>query len=107
MPTFLWIIDALQALMWFLVAPWIAVRIGYAAWKGKPKGLDREKYGFASFAAMTGSAILFVCMKRMNADVRSWWYLVQLECSFLGALLFGIATGCGFGIFTYRSKAPK
>jgi hypothetical protein len=38
----------------------------------------------------------------MDADVRTWRHLLQLASSGLGALLLGIAGGCGVGIFTYR-----
>jgi len=58
---------------------------------------------WTAFPAATGvSLFLMVFARRMNADLRTWQYLLQLACFSLGALLFGVAGGCMIGIFTYR-----
>jgi len=58
---------------------------------------------WTAFAAATGvSFFLMVFAQRMQADVRTWQYLVQVACFGLGAPLFGVAGGCIIGIFTYR-----
>ena len=100
--TGLWVEASLLIFTFFVVVPSIATAIGYAAWKGKPKNLDREMY-WTAFATATGvSLFLMVFAQRMHADVRTWQYLAQVVCFGLGALLFGVAGGCGIGIFTYR-----
>jgi hypothetical protein len=100
------IVDALLLLALFVGVPAIAGGIGYAASKGKPKTFDRDTYvvGFvACFLAASG--VLFYAI-HMQADVRTWQYLLQLACFGLGLLLFGIAGGCGIGIFTRRFRPP-
>ena len=98
----LWVEAAFFIFTFFVIVPSIAAAIGYAAWKGKPKNFDCEMY-WTAFAAATGvSLFLIVFAQRMNADVRTWQYLLQLACFSLGTLLFGVAGGCMIGIFTYR-----
>jgi uncharacterized membrane protein len=62
-------------------------------------------------AFMVAGAVSFFLMffaVRMQADVRTTQYLLQLVCFFFGAALFGVAGGCMVGIFTYRRKLmPK
>lgn len=98
----LWVEAGLLIFAFFVVVPSIAAAIGYAAWKGKPKNLDREMYWTAFAVATSVSLFLMVVSHRMQADVRTWQYLVQVACFGLGALLFGVAGGCMIGIFTYR-----
>ena len=86
----------------FVVAPSLAAAIVYAAWKGKPKNFDRKMYWTAFAAAIGVSAFLFVFAQRMQADVRTWQYPVQVACFVLAALLSGVAGGCMIGIFAYR-----
>lgn len=47
-PAYLPIVDVLELIALFLVAPLISAAIGIAAWRGKPNGLSRETYGIAS-----------------------------------------------------------
>jgi hypothetical protein len=102
--TTLWLIDGLLLFVLFVVAPSIAAVIGYAAWKGKPKNFEREMY-WTAFVALGGvSGFLLVFAQRMHADVRTWQYLLQLACFGLGALLLGVAMGCGVAILTCRRR---
>jgi uncharacterized membrane protein len=104
----LWIVDGLLLFTLFVVVQSIAAAIGYAAWKCKPRNFNREMYGMAFVATGTASGFLMVYAQRMQADVRTWQYLLQLACFGLGALLFGVAGGCMVGIFTYRrSSLPQ
>jgi hypothetical protein len=103
-----WIVDGLLLFTLFVVAPLIAIAIGYAAWKGRPKNFNREMYWTSFIAIGAAGGFLMVYAQRMHADVRTWQYLLQLVCFGLGALLFGVAGGCGVGIFTYRrSSLPR
>jgi hypothetical protein len=95
----LWIEGGLLLFTFFVVVPSIAATIGYAAWKGKPKSFNRETYGMAFVTAGAVSVFLMVYGQKMQADVRTWQYLLQL-------VLFGIAGGCGVGVFTYRRSSP-
>jgi len=91
----------------FVVVPAIVAAVGYSASKGKLKNFKREMYWTAFAAAIGGALFLMVFAQRMNADVRTWQYPVQLTCFGLGAILFGVAGGCLIGIFTYRRGAKN
>ena len=59
----------------------------------------------AFVATAAASGFLMVYARRMQADIRTWQYLLQIACFGLGALLFGVAGGCGVGVFTYRRSS--
>jgi len=103
--TAVWIIDGLLLIIFFVGVPSIAVAIAYAAWKGKPKSFDRESHVLGFVACILASGFLLVYAQRMHADVRTWQYLMQIACGGLGLLLFGIAMGCGIGIFKCRRRS--
>ena len=100
--TGVWVEAGFLIFTFFVAVPSIAAVIGYAAWKGKPKNFNREMYWTAFAAAIVASLFLMEFAQRMQADVRTWRYLVQIACFDAGALLFGVAGGCLVGIFTYR-----
>jgi len=103
-PDYLWVTGALQLLTFFVVAPMLAIAIGYAAWQGRPQNFDRERYGMTSVASGIASAFLFAYAKHINADVRTAQYFMQLACVLLSGLLFGVFMGCGVGLFASRRR---
>jgi hypothetical protein len=94
----LWLEAGLFLLTFFVVVPSIAATIGYAAWKGKPKNFSREMYWTVFAAAGAVSVFLMVYAQRMDADVRTWRYPVQIACFGLGALVSGslVVVALGF-----------
>jgi hypothetical protein len=93
----------------FLVAmPSVTAAIAYAAWHGKPKNFDRSMFFTAFASAGAASLLMIVYAQRMQADVRTWQYAIQVALFVLGLLLFAVAGGCGLGIFlTKRGSIPK
>jgi hypothetical protein len=98
------IIDAAALLIFFVVNPLLFFAIGYFAWKGKPNTFDRRKYGVVAFATLPLGLVLVICMKLINADVRTWQYVPQVVCMLLGLLLVGIGCGCATGFLTYQAN---
>jgi hypothetical protein len=98
-------------LTFFVAAPSIAAVIGYSAWKGKPRRFDRETYWMAFVVTGAVASLVIVLAMRIRAIGGTWQHLVRVGCLGLGALLFGVALGCGVGIFTRRrittQDAPK
>ena len=70
-PRYLPIIDGLLLIGLFVVAPLISAAIGYVAWKGKPNGFDRERYGLSAIAAGAPGIALMVYTQRTRVDVRT------------------------------------
>jgi uncharacterized membrane protein len=101
-PRYLPIVDGLLLFALFVGAPSISAAIGYVAWKGKPNGFDRERYGLSAITAGAPGIALMVYTQRMRVDVRTPQYFLQLACFALGVVLLGVAGGCFVGIFTYR-----
>jgi uncharacterized membrane protein len=107
MPLPIWVEAALVFLVFVVIVPAIAAVIGYAAWRGRPKNWDRSMYWTAFAVSIMASGFLMVYAQRMQADVRTLQYIVQIALFGLGALLFGVAGGCVVGIFTYgRGRGP-
>jgi uncharacterized membrane protein YczE len=103
-PQYLPIVDGLLLFGLFVGVPSISAAIGYAAWKGKPNGFDRERYGLSAITAGVPGVALMVYAQRMRADVRTPQYFLQLACFALGVVLLGIACGCLVGVFTCRHR---
>jgi hypothetical protein len=103
------LVDGLLLLSIFMGVPAIAGGIGYAALKGRPKSFAPKNYLLGFIACGLISGVLIVYTQRMQADVRTWLYLWQIVCGSIGLLFFGIAIGCGIGIFacTFRSLVRK
>lgn len=97
-----WVGTAALLVGFFVAVPVVVVVIGHAAWFGKPKNWDRSMYLTAFAVSIAVSAFLLVYSQRMQADVRTWRYPVQITVLSLGVLLFGVAGGCLVGTFTYR-----
>ena len=100
-PEYLWLVDAIQFLTVFVVGPVLGVVIAYAAWAGKPRKLNPERYGDIRvlFVASTVTAVLlFVFAKWLNADVRTPQFFLQVACFVFGGLLFGVGMGCCFAV---------
>ena len=100
-PDYLWLTGVLELLTLFVVGPALGFVIAYAAWCGKPKQLNPQRYGddgvlFVAFGVI--ASLLLVFAKWLNADVRTAQYLLQLACVLVGGLLFGVAMGCGFSV---------
>ena len=101
--------DGLVWLTMFVGAPLLSAAIGYAAWKGRPRNFNRENYGMSLVVSGAAGVFLIVVAQRMQADVRTPQFLVELACFGLGVVLLGIAGGCALGvlILTYRRNQKK
>jgi len=83
----------------FVLAPFIAAMIGYAAWKGKPKSFDREMYWTVFATAMAAAFILMFYVQRHADALPGPAVFAGL---ILGGLLFGVSMGFGVGVFARR-----
>jgi uncharacterized membrane protein len=102
-----WVESAFLFVAFFVIVPAVAIVIGHTAWMGKPKNWDRSTYWTAFIVFIVASGFLMLYAQWMQADVRTWRYAVQMALFGLGVLLFGVAGGCGVGIFTYgRGVGP-
>jgi hypothetical protein len=97
-PEYLWLAGVIQLLTFFVVGPVLAIAIGYAAWRGKPKDFNPKRYGIVCVTSGATAVLLIVFAKWMNADVRTAQYFLQLSCVLLSGLLFGVFMGCGFSV---------
>jgi len=104
MPRHVFVVEGLILLTLFVLAPATSAVIGYAAWKGKPNGLDRSTYALGFVVIGIVSCVLMVYAQRLQADVRTPQYACQAACFEIGALLFGVAGGCMVGIFACRRR---
>jgi hypothetical protein len=100
--------EAIYLFMFFLIVPLVIAGIAYAAWRGKPRSWGRSMFFTAFASAGAVSAFLMTYAIKMQADVRTWQYAIQVALFVLGLLLFDIAGGCGVAIFfTKRGSLPK
>ena len=63
--------------------------------------------GLCFFVAGAVATFVMVSAHRMNADVRTWRYPIEVAGFVLGALLLGVSGGCMIGVFTYRLGVRK
>jgi hypothetical protein len=84
----------MQLLTFFVVAPILAIAIGYAAWKGNPPRFDL----LAAAASGAACVFLFSYAQGMQADVRTAQYFVQLVLVLLSGVIFGVFMGCGASV---------
>ncbi|HUK26600.1 MAG TPA: hypothetical protein VLV49_18625 [Terriglobales bacterium] len=100
-PKYLWLADVMQLLTFFVVAPATAVAIAYAAWRGKPKNFTFQRYAVICVASGVTALALLVLAKRMDADIRTLQYFLQLACVLLGFLLLGVGIGSFFPVLLH------
>ena len=70
--------------------------------EGKTEELQPRNVLDRLAATTVVSLFLMVFAQWMHADVRTWHYIAQVACFAAGALLLGVAGGCGVGVFTFR-----
>jgi hypothetical protein len=97
-PDYLWLTEAVELLIFFVVRPVLAIAIAFAAWRGKPQNVNTERYGMVCVASGVIASLLFGFAKWMNADVRTAQYFLQFAYVLLSGLLFGVFMGCGFSV---------
>lgn len=106
-PDHLWLTGAMQLLAFFVIGPVLALAIAYRAWRGRPQNRSGWQYEKLCVASGVAAVLLFVCAKRIDADVRETRYFYQLACMVLSGLLFGACMGCGFSAFLHLWRWHK
>jgi drug/metabolite transporter (DMT)-like permease len=79
----------------------IAVVIAILASKGVPKTFDREMYR-TCFAASGIGAVMVILVAQRVARAEVTWRIIPTLLFDLGLFLFGIAMGCGVGVFVFK-----
>jgi hypothetical protein len=97
------IMDVFLVLTLFVGAPAAA----YATWKASPGKFNREKYLVLCAVTVVVSGALIVYAQQMNADVRTWRYLLQLICGISGFLLGGVSGGFLIAAFLPRRNTSN
>ena len=93
-PRHVWVTDGTELLNTFLVVGTVlAIAIAYAAWRGKPKNFNPERYGIACVGSGVAAFLLFGLANWMNADVIAAVNFLLLAFVLLGGLLFGVLVG--------------
>lgn len=92
----------IELLALLVIPPLVGAVIGYAAWKGKPTDFGRDMYWMCSVIACLATVSIGVYLQRMDADMRTSRYPLQLVLFGLDVLCAGIAFGCLIGAFAYR-----
>ena len=100
-PNYLWLTEAIELLSFLVLMPAIAIAIAYAAWRGKPQNASPKQYGTVCVASGVTASLLLVLASRMNADIRTMQYFLQLACLLSALLLFGVSMGCGFPVLLH------
>ena len=97
-PKYLWVTEGIELLTLFVIMPGLSLVTAYAAWRGKPKIFNPERYGTVCIASGVTASLLFVFVKWMNAAVRTPQYFLQFACFLISGLLFGVFMGSGFSV---------
>lgn len=101
-PRWLLFVDGFLLLTLFAVAPLITAVIGYATYRGWPKGFGRQRFVLWSASTLLAAVALLATAKLLDADVRTPLYLLQAACFEVGAVLFGVGGGFTIGMFIYQ-----
>jgi hypothetical protein len=97
-PHYLWLTEGLELLSFFVFGPVLAIVIAYRSWRRKEDTPTPKRHGTRSAAFAVVFILLFVLAKRIDADVRSPQYFLQLTCVLLSFLSFGLAQGYFFSL---------
>jgi hypothetical protein len=93
-PHYLWLTEGLELLTFLVFGPVLAIVIAYRSWRKKEQ--TPKLHGRRCVAFMALFVLLFIFAKRVDADVRTPLYFLQLTCVLLSFLSFGLAQGYFF-----------
>jgi hypothetical protein len=94
-PHFHLLTEGLELIAFFFIAPALATVFAYSAWRERANPKKYERLSLASGAA---ALILFAVARWIHADFRTPQYFLQLTCTLLSFLLWGVCTGSFFSV---------
>jgi hypothetical protein len=97
-PHYLWLTEGLELLTFFVLGPALGLLIAYKVWREKKRPANPKRYGMWCIVSGVAALILFALAKRIDADVRTPQYFLQLACLLLSLLSFGACQGFLFSV---------
>lgn len=97
-PHYLWLTEGLELLTFVVFGPVLAIVIAYRCWRNREATPEPKRYVRRCVAFAVLSILLFALAKRIDADVRTPQYFLQLTCVLLCFLSFGLAQGYLFSV---------
>ncbi|MGA2752166.1 MAG: hypothetical protein ABSE53_00255 [Terracidiphilus sp.] len=95
-PRYLSLMDALELLTFFVIAPALGIVVAYKVWREREHHLNAKKCALRCVAFGGTALLLFASSNWIGAYVRtahSLLHFLQSACALLSFLSFGVCTG--------------
>jgi hypothetical protein len=97
-PHYLWLIEVLELLTFYVLGPALAIVIVYRSWREPEHAPTPKRHGIRCVAFTMAFLLLLALAKWIDADPRTPQYLLQLTCVLVSFLSLGFAEGYFFSV---------